>query len=172
MLRVAPCPGVQICLPTVNLTEYLTSSSLCLSSYKERFQKWQADATSAPFIVGKGGSKGCTSRKGGKRQRVDSSSDKKPTPTEASATSTSSVMKQKENVCSESDFIGCGILDNACDNNPVFSSPATCHDGGRDHMILAADGDFNNMAVNHVLSQQHLTGTIVFVRNWRQVSSH
>lgn len=165
LLRVAPFPGIQICLPTVNLTEYLTSSSLCLSSYKERFQKWQADATSAPFIMGKGGGKGCTSRKGGKRQRVDSSSDKKLTPAEASATLTSSVIKQKENVCSENEFVSCGILDNACDNNPVFSSPAACHDGGRDHMISGADGDFNNMAVNHVLSQQHLTGTIISVRN-------
>jgi hypothetical protein len=118
--------------------------------------------------MGKGIGKGCTSRKGGKRQRVDSSSDKKPTSAEASATSTS-VMKPKENVCPESEFVSCGIIDNACDNNPVFSSSSTCHDGGRDHMILGADGDVTNVAVNHVLSQQHLTGTIISVRNWKQV---
>jgi len=166
LLRVAPHPGVPICLPTVNLTEYLTSSSLCLSSYEERFQMWQAEA---PFTMGKGGGKGCTARKGGKRQRMDSSSDKKP-PAETSGTSVS-VVKQKENVCLESEFVSCDvILDNACDTKPVCSSSALYHDEGGDNVGSGANGDINNMAVNHILPQQHLTGTIISARNCRQVS--
>jgi hypothetical protein len=155
LLRVAPRVGVPICLPTVNLTECMTSSSLCLSSYEDRFQKWQAEATVAPFTVGKGGGKGCTSRKGGKRQRVDSSSDKK-TSAEASATSTS-LGKQKENLCSENELVCCSVtVDNACDNNkPVFSG-----DGDEDHMVLEGDSDFNNVTVNHIHTEQHLTGII------------
>jgi hypothetical protein len=170
LLRVAPRVGVPICLPTVNLTECMTSSSLCLSSYEDRFQKWQAEATVAPFTVGKGGGKGCTSRKGGKRQRVDSSSDKKPS-AEASTMSTS-LVKQKENVCPENEFVSCGVtVDNACDNNkPVFSSFVLVHDGDEDHVVSEGDSDFNNVAVNHIHPEQHLTG-IISVSNWKQVTS-
>jgi len=170
LLRVAPRVGVPICLPTVNLTECMTSSSLCLSSYEDRFQKWQAEATVAPCSMGKGGGKGCTSRKGGKRQRVDSSSDKK-TSTEASATSTS-LGKQKENLCPENEFVCCGVtIDNGCDNNkPVFSGVPLIHDGDEDHLILEGDSDCNNVTVNHVHPEQHLTG-IISHSNWEQVTS-
>jgi hypothetical protein len=148
----------------------MTSSSICLNSYEERSQKWQEEATASSFAIGKGGGKGCTARKGGKRQRVDSSSDKK-SPTEGSVMSASPV-KQKESVCPESEFVSCGVtLDNACDSNkPVFISSALSQDEDEDHLFAGADGDFNDMAVNHMLSQQHLTGTITSVRHWRQVS--
>lgn len=165
LLRVAPHLGAPICVPSVNVTDYMTSSSLCLSSYAERSQKWQEEATSSSFTIGKGGGKGCTSRKGGKRQRVDSSSDKK-SPTEASAMT--SPVKQKENVCPESEFVSCGVmLDSACDDNKsMFTSSALNHDEDGDHVISGADGDFNNMAVNDILPQQHLTGTITSARNF------
>jgi hypothetical protein len=168
LLRVAPHVGVPICLPAVNLTEYMTSSSLCLSSYEDRFQKWQAEATVAPFAAGKGGGKGCASRKGGKKQRVDSSNDKKPS-ADASATSTS-LMKQKENMCPETEFVSCGVtVDNACDNKSVFSGSVLVHDGDEEQMVWESDSDFKNMAVNHVHPEQHLTG-IISVSNWEQVA--
>jgi hypothetical protein len=152
LLRVAPHLGVPICVPSVNVTDYMTSSSLCLSSYKERSQKWQEETTSPSFAIGKGGGKGCTSRKGGKRQRADSSSDKR-SPADPSVTT--SPTKLKENVCLESEFVSCGItLDSACD---VFTN----HYEEGDHVMSGADGDVNIMAVNHILSQQHPTGTIL-----------
>jgi len=168
LLRVAPRVGVPICLPTVNLTECMTSSSLCLNSYEDRFQKWQAEATVAPCTMGKGGGKGCTSRKGGKRQRVDSSSDKK-TSTEASATSTS-LGKQKENLCPENEFVCCGVtIDNAYDNNkPVFSGVPLVHDGDEDHVIVEGDSDCNNVTVNHVHPEHLLTG-IISHSNWEKL---
>jgi hypothetical protein len=82
-----------------------------------------------------------------------------------------SPVKSKENVCPDSEFVSCGVmLDSACDDDkPVFNSSSLNLDEDGDHMISGADGDFNNMAVNHILSQ-HLTGTIKVVKDWKQVS--
>jgi hypothetical protein len=120
--------------------------------------------------MGKGGGKGYTSRKGGKRQRVDSSSEKK-TSAETSATSTS-LGKQKENLCPESEFVCCGVtIDTASDSNrPVISGAMLVHDGDEDHMVLEGDSDFNNVTANHIHPEQHLTG-IISHSNWEQVTA-
>jgi hypothetical protein len=77
-------------------------------------------------------------------------------------------MKLKENVCPESEFVSCGVtLDSACE--VVYTSSAFNHDEDGDHVMLGADGDINNMAVNHILSQQHPTGTFIFVKDWNSL---
>jgi flavin reductase (DIM6/NTAB) family NADH-FMN oxidoreductase RutF len=122
--------------------------------------------------MGKGGGKGCTSRKGGKRQRVDSSSEKK-TSAEASATSTStSIGKQKENLYPENEFVCCGVtVDSACDSNkPVIGGATLVHEGDEDHVILEGDSDFINVTVNHIHPEQHLEG-IISHSNWQQVTA-
>jgi hypothetical protein len=58
------------------------------------------------------------------------------------------------------------MLDSAYDDNKsVFTSSALNHDEDGDHVISGADGDFNNMAVNDILPQQNLTGTVTSARN-------
>jgi hypothetical protein len=94
---------------------------------------------------------------------VDSSSDKK-SPIDASATTS---VKLKENACPESEFVSCGVtLDSACDDDKsVITSSALNLDEDGDRVLSEADGYVNNLAVNHILSQQHPTGTIIFVRD-------
>ncbi|KAJ9598246.1 hypothetical protein L9F63_011067, partial [Diploptera punctata] len=129
LLRVAPLPDAKICLPTVNLTEYLTSSRVCLTSYHERFQTWLADG-SAFQILWKPPSKG-SSRKGGKRQRMNSASDKKT----QSAAAKMAPPKQKENVSPEIEFVNCGVtLNSASDNNVI------CRNGNKDQKHCPDDG--------------------------------
>ncbi|XP_068082936.1 protein cramped [Anabrus simplex] len=92
LLRVAPRPNVEIELPTLNLTEYLTSSSLCLSAHEERIARGE---TAGPT---RGGAKGCASKKGGKRQRNESAGEKKVPDV---------VVKSKEAVSSEGEVVNC-----------------------------------------------------------------
>ena len=142
LLRIAPRPDAKICLPTVNMTEYLTCSTVCLTSYQERFETWLADG-SAFQIRWKPTSKAC-SRKGAKRQRVNSASDKRTQPTPAKV----APPKLKESVCPQMEFVNCGVTLNSANNNNVI-----CQNGGKNQKC-----DINDMAVNHFLSVQHHPG--------------
>ncbi|PSN31812.1 hypothetical protein C0J52_16418 [Blattella germanica] len=109
----------------------------------ERFQTWLADGTAEhPPKPGKG----CTSRKGGKKQKVNSPNEKKlllapfpappPPPPLDPPVSEVTVVKQKETVCPETEFVNCGVtLDNACDNN------VGCKDGGDNHLISREENE-------------------------------
>lgn len=73
-LRFAPKSNCPVEVPTINLSEYLTSHRICLNAYEERIgvkipgeQLWQNMC--AGF---KGGGKGATRKGGTKRQRNES----------------------------------------------------------------------------------------------------
>lgn len=77
-LRFAPLPNININLPTFNLSEYLTSQSMCLNAYEDRIgvktpgeQLFQIVTTSSLKH---------SSKKNSKRPRVDSASDKTISP--------------------------------------------------------------------------------------------
>ncbi|GLV35215.1 cramped [Carabus blaptoides fortunei] len=90
-LRFAPKSNCPVEVPTINLSEYLTSHRICLNAYEERIgvkipgeQLWQNMCASF-----KGGGKGATRKGGTKRQRNESTGEK-------------SIVKQREN-CDEVD---------------------------------------------------------------------
>lgn len=75
LLHFGPKPGVHINKPIINLSEYISSNRICLNSYEERLGI--TEKSEMIFSRTIQNFKGGGSKKGAKRQRSESGSDKK-----------------------------------------------------------------------------------------------
>lgn len=109
LLRLAPPPETVISTPSINLSEYLTSSILCLSAYEERLANWPSDPATAKTAGG--------AKKAAKRN----TKQKEVAPTVPNATSHS----EERLSATVSNPDPAGIHDeNACDVDSGHDSPA------------------------------------------------
>ncbi|XP_049765730.1 protein cramped isoform X3 [Schistocerca cancellata] len=125
LLRLAPPPETVISTPSINLSEYLTSSILCLSAYEERLANWPSD----PATVKTAG--------GAKKAAKRNTKQKDVAPVVSNAASQS----EERQSAPVSNPDPAGIHDeNACDVDSGHDSPAPSSP--------------THMAINNILSLQ------------------